>query len=51
VQVLPEWTFAGHTFAKTIYAVRPYSVHAPLAVSALLAFMREALRGGFALHD
>lgn len=49
VHVLPDWEFVGRNFASHIYAVRPYAVHAPLAVGALLVFLRQALAGGFAL--
>jgi DNA-binding transcriptional LysR family regulator len=50
VPVLPDWEFSGRTFANHLYAVRPYAVHAPLAVSALLVFLRQALSEGFPLH-
>lgn len=46
VEVLPGWAPVG-TFADRIYAVRPYSAHVPLAVSALVTFLRDALAPGF----
>lgn len=47
VSVLPGWKPVG-AFAEHIYAIRPYSAHVPLAVSALVTYLREALAGGFA---
>jgi DNA-binding transcriptional LysR family regulator len=46
VEVLPGWTPVG-SFADRLYAIRPYSAHVPLAVSALVNFLREALAPGF----
>lgn len=46
VQVLPGWTPVG-SFADRIVAIRPYSAHVPLAVSALVGFLRGAMAGGF----
>jgi DNA-binding transcriptional LysR family regulator len=46
VAVLPEWRPVG-TFADYVYAIRPYAAHVPLAVSALVAFLRESMAGGF----
>jgi DNA-binding transcriptional LysR family regulator len=46
VEVLPGWTPVG-SFADRLYAIRPYSAHVPLAVSALVNFLREALADGF----
>ena len=34
-------------FAGRIHAVRPYSAHVPRTVSSFVAFLREALAGGF----
>jgi DNA-binding transcriptional LysR family regulator len=48
--VLPDWEFSGRKFASHIYAVRPYALHAPLGVSALLGFLRQALAPGFPLE-
>ena len=48
VQVLPEWKSVG-AFAETIYAIRPYSHHVPLAVSAFVGYLREVFCGGFGL--
>jgi DNA-binding transcriptional LysR family regulator len=46
VPVLPGWTPVGG-FAGQIYAIRPYSAHVPRAVSALVAYLRQALAAGF----
>ena len=46
VRVLPAWTPVG-SFADRLYAIRPYSAHVPLAVSAFINFLREAMAGGF----
>jgi len=46
VEVLPQWTPVG-SFADQLYAIRPYASHVPLAVSALVSYLREALVGGF----
>ena len=46
VQVLPRWTTAG-AFAGTIYAVRPYAVHVPLAVRLFVDHLRLAWKPGF----
>jgi DNA-binding transcriptional LysR family regulator len=46
VRVLPGWTPVG-SFAGQLYAIRPYSAHVPRAVTALVAYLREALAGGF----
>ena len=48
VQVLPEWKSVG-AFAETIYAIRPYSHHVPLAVTAFVGYLREMFSGGFGL--
>lgn len=45
-EVLPGWTPVG-AFADRLYAIRPYSAHVPLAVSALVSFLREAMATGF----
>lgn len=47
VQVLPDWKPVG-AFAEQLYAIRPYSAHVPRAVSAFVAFLRQALEAGFA---
>ena len=49
VQVLPEWTSVG-AFAEAIYAIRPYSHHVPLAVTAFVGYLREVFAGGFGLQ-
>ena len=46
VQVLPNWKPVG-AFAEQLYAIRPYSAHVPRAVTAFVAYLREALAGGF----
>ena len=48
VQVLPEWKSVG-AFAETIYAIRPYSHHVPLAVTAFVSYLREVFSEGFVL--
>jgi DNA-binding transcriptional LysR family regulator len=45
--LLPEWRSVG-SFGGSIYAVRPYSPQLPRAVQALVAHLRQALKGGFA---
>ena len=47
VPVLPAWKPVG-AFAEHIYAIRPYTAHVPLAVTALVNYLREALASGFA---
>ena len=46
VQVLPQWKSVG-AFAENIYAVRPYSHHVPLAVTAFVSYLRDVFAGGF----
>jgi len=46
VQVLPQWKPVG-AFAEQLYAIRPYSAHVPRAVTAFVAYLREAFAGGF----
>jgi DNA-binding transcriptional LysR family regulator len=46
VRVLPNWQAVG-AFAQTIYAIRPYSLHVPRSVAALVAHLRLALANGF----
>ena len=48
VQVLPQWKSVG-AFAEAIYAIRPYSHHVPLAVTAFVSYLREVFAGGFGL--
>jgi DNA-binding transcriptional LysR family regulator len=50
VQVLPQWKSVG-AFAESIYAIRPYSHHVPLAVTAFVTYLREVFAGGFAKFD
>ena len=47
--VLPDWQPQG-AFAGQLYALRPYSAHVPRAVSVFVAYLRQALAGGFALQ-
>lgn len=46
VEVLAGWESVG-TFSPQIYAIRPYASHVPRAVSAFVAWLREALAEGF----
>jgi DNA-binding transcriptional LysR family regulator len=46
-RVLPDWVPVG-SFGEHLYAIRPYSPYVPRAVQALVAYLREALRDGFA---
>ena len=47
VLVLPGWQPVG-TFGGHLYAIRPYSPQVPRAVQALVAYLRDGLRAGFA---
>ncbi len=47
--VLAGWTPVG-SFAGQLYAIRPYSAHVPLAVGALVNYLRQVLAGGFDFH-
>ena len=46
VKLLPDWQPVG-SFGEQIYALRPYSPQVPRAVQALVAYLRDALAGGF----
>ena len=46
-RVLPDWVPVG-SFGEHLYAIRPYSPYVPRAVQALVGYLREALRDGFA---
>ena len=46
VRVLPSFKPVG-AFAEQIYAIRPYSAHVPRAVTAFVAYLRQALAAGF----
>ena len=48
VQVLPGWRSVGG-FGAHVYAMRPYSPHVPHAVHAWVAYLRDRLKGGFAI--
>lgn len=49
VEVLEGWESVG-TFSSQIYAIRPYASHVPRAVSAFVAWLREALAEGFPIR-
>lgn len=49
LRLLPEWRSAG-AFGSRIHAVRPYSPHVPRAVQAWVTYLRECLKGGFAVE-
>lgn len=49
VELLPQWKSTG-AFGEWLYAIRPYSPHAPRAVQAFVGFLRGAFGPGFALH-
>ena len=49
VEVLEGWESVG-TFSSQIYAIRPYASHVPRAVSAFVAWLREALAEGFSVQ-
>jgi DNA-binding transcriptional LysR family regulator len=46
VEVLPQWRSVG-AFGERLYAIRPYATHVPQAVTAFVAWLREALGAGF----
>jgi len=46
VHVLKDWTLKG-AFADEIYLIRPYSPHVPKSVTALVAYLKARLAGGF----
>ncbi len=46
VAVLPGWRSVG-AFGEHLYAIRPYSLHVPRAVNALVAYLRTCLQPGF----
>ncbi len=46
VHVLPRWKAAG-AFAESIYAVRPYAVHVPLAVRLFVDYLKGIWADGF----
>ncbi len=48
-RVLSAWTCQG-PFAASIYAVRPYALRTPLAVNALVQFLKSSLAAGFGLN-
>ncbi len=48
VPVLPQWRPVG-AFGEHIYAIRPYAAHVPRAVTVLVAWLRQAFAGGFAV--
>jgi DNA-binding transcriptional LysR family regulator len=48
VVLLPDWPPVG-SFGEQLYAVRPFSPQVPRAVQALVAYLRAALKDGFAV--
>ena len=48
VRVLPAWQPQG-SFGEQLFAIRPYSPYVPRAVQALVAYLRQTLKGGFAV--
>jgi len=50
VTVLDDWAPVG-VFSDRIYAIRPYASHVPRAVSAFVAWLRDALADGFPLQS
>ena len=46
VEVLPEWEPVG-AFADRIYAIRPYALHVPRAVTLFVRHLRDGLEKGF----
>lgn len=49
-EILPNWQ-AVSTFGRTIFALRPYSVHAPRNVRVLLDYLLEVFADGFGGAD
>lgn len=49
-RVLPAWRASG-AFADRIFALRPYAPQVPRAVTVLVSFLRDRLRGGFATAE
>lgn len=49
-RVLPDWQPVG-AFGEHLWAIRPRTAQVPPGVQALVAFLRQALQGGFALPD
>ena len=50
VEVLPGWRPVG-SFAERIFAIRPYSLHVPRAVTLLVKHLRASMADGFPLKD
>ncbi|MDB5846441.1 MAG: LysR family transcriptional regulator [Rhodoferax sp.] len=46
VEVMPGWRPVG-TFADNIFAMRPYALHVPRAVTLFVRHLRDSLAGGF----
>ena len=46
VRVLPGWRVAG-AFGSHLWAIRPHAAQVPRAVQALVAWLRDSLKGGF----
>lgn len=49
VEVLPHWR-PVHAFADKIFAIRPYSLHVPRAVSLFVQHLRTGLQAGFGVE-
>lgn len=47
LRVLPGWNPVA-VFGEKLYAIRPYSSHVPRAVRALVAYLRDTFKDGFA---
>jgi len=46
IEVLPEWRPVG-TFAEKIFALRPYSLHVPRAVTLFVRHLQRSMEAGF----
>lgn len=46
IRVLADWRCVG-AFGGRIFAIRPYSPHVPHSVQLFVAYLRDALKGGF----
>ncbi len=49
-RVLPQWRVAD-AYGSHLWALRPYAPRVPLAVQALVTWLRESFQAGFALPD
>lgn len=46
IHVLPKWKATG-AFGESLYAVRPYALHVPLAVRLFVDYLKDIWRDGF----